>query len=296
MCKSKLIAIKYLLTNFLFSDKQIMLKKVLMCKPSFFRVDYQINPWMKPGSVNQVKALEQWQNLVDVYQKHGIDVTILDQKESFPDMVFAADQGLIIENLNKDKRSLILSNFRYPQRQGESQVYANWFKENNLQIKNLPEELFFEGGGELLYWKQKYFIGQGFRNSSNIANYLQQNFELDLISLDLINDKFYHLDTCMFVLNDETVFYYPPAFSEISIKKIKSLIKNPIQFTAEEVQNFAANSVLSQETVFVQAGSPSFVKKLEDLGYKIVQVDVSEFVKSGGGIHCLTFELQRLSY
>ena len=272
-----------------------MLKKVLMCEPKFFRVDYQINPWMKLGSVDQKNALKQWQNLVEIYQKNEIEVTILNQQENLPDMVFVADQGLIINNSNK-KKTLLLSNFRYSQRQGESKIYADWFEKNNFEIKTLPKEIFFEGGGELLYWNEKYFIGQGFRNSNNVASYLQQNFGLDLIGLDLINDKFYHLDTCMFVLNDETIFYYPPAFSEDSIKIIKSLITNPIEFEKEEVMNFAANSVLSGKKVFVQSGNHSFIKKLKDFGYEAIEIDVSEFVKSGGGIHCLTFELERLSY
>jgi N-dimethylarginine dimethylaminohydrolase len=275
-----------------------MLKKVLMCKPNFFRVDYQINPWMKIGSVDSKKALKQWENLVKVYQKNDIKVEVIEQNEDFPDMVFSADQGLVLANQNNknSKKTILLSNFRYIQRQGETIFYKNWFEKNNFEIEVLADNFFFEGGGEILPWENKYFIGQGFRNTDKTINYLNQKLNFDFIPLELINPNFYHLDTCMFVLNTETIFYYPPAFSENSIKVIKSLIKNPIEFSQKEALGFAANSVLSGQKIFVQSGNETFVKKLNNLNYEIIEVDVSEFVKSGGGIHCLTFEIDRVGY
>jgi N-dimethylarginine dimethylaminohydrolase len=267
-----------------------MLRKVLTCKPNHFQVEYQINPWMKPGSVNQKLAMEQWQNLIDVYTQNGIEVEILDQTKDQPDMVFAADQGLII---NSDSKLIVMSNFKHLQRQGETKNYQNWFSQNGYQVEFLPKELHFEGGGELIPWKGKYFIGSGLRNSEVTHHYLADKYDLEFIPLKLIDPKFYHLDTCFFVLNSDTAFYYPKAFSLESIEVLKSCFANLIEFSQVEVNGFAANSVVSGDLVFMQTGNSTFKHKIQSFGYQAIEVDISEFMKSGGGIHCLTFELER---
>ena len=287
----------WLLAIFFMSDiKNPVLKKVLMCKPNHFRVDYQINPWMKPGTADSQVALQQWQNLVQKYEENGILVEIIEQDENQPDMVFAADQGLIIPaKYTQNKHSkILLSNFKYPQRQGETKFFLKWFVLKGYEMEFVPGNISFEGGGEILPWNGKYFIGEGFRNSSQAFKYIQETFGLEFISLELISDRFYHLDTCMFILDTDTCFYYPKAFSEKSQELIQKLFKNPIKFSDEEVGGFAANSAIHGKIVFVQKNNPTFNQKLEDLGYKAVEVDISEFIKAGGGIHCLTFELERV--
>jgi N-dimethylarginine dimethylaminohydrolase len=268
-----------------------MLKKVLMCKPTHFRVDYQINPWMKPGSVNTDLALQQWENLVSKYQENGIKVNILEQNYDQPDMVFAADQGLVISD-----KKILLSNFKYKERQGEVKHYLKWFINYGLEPEFLPTSLSFEGGGEIIPWNGKFFIGEGFRNSSETYQIINQKYGLEFISLELINTHFYHLDTCFFVLNSLTAFYYPPAFSQKSINLLKTLFPNLLEFTKNDALNFAANSVINGSTVFLQVENHDFKKEIQKMGYQTIEINVSEFMKSGGGIHCLTFELERIPH
>jgi len=272
-----------------------MLKRVLMCKPTHFQIEYSINPWMEIGAVDPDKALQQWESLVKIYQKHGIEVEIIEQSEYQPDMVFAADQGLVVnKSSNQNDSTVILSNFKHQERRGETKYYMKWFLQNGYKVEFLPGDVQFEGGGEILHWKDKYLIGRGFRNSTQAYQVLQEEYNLNFISFELINPRFYHLDTCMFVLNSDTIFYYPPAFSSKSIELIKKTFANPIEFSDEEVNGFAANSVVTDNLVFVQTGNPSFNQKLIDLGYTVEIVNINEFIKAGGGIHCLTFELDRL--
>jgi N-dimethylarginine dimethylaminohydrolase len=261
-----------------------------MCTPNHFQVEYQINPWMKPGSVDTQKALSQWQDLVEKYKQNGIEVEILDQKKGLADMVFAADQGLIV---SRERKILLLSNFKYTQRQGESLEYKRWFIEQGYRVDTLPKQLTFEGGGECIPWNGKSFIGEGFRNNEDTYKYIENKYKIEFIPLKLINEKFYHLDTCFFVLNQTTAFYYPPALAKESIEKLQKLFPNLIEFTTQEIEAFAANSVVNEKTVFMQAGSQTFKDKIEFLGYTVIEVDISEFIKSGGGVHCLTFELDR---
>jgi|LakMenE01Jun11ns_1017448.scaffolds.fasta_scaffold9861342_2 N-dimethylarginine dimethylaminohydrolase len=270
-----------------------MLRKVLTCKPNHFQVEYQINPWMKPGSVDQELAMEQWQNLIRVYSENGIEVEMLEQSENQPDMVFAADQGLIINKSGYGEKLVVMSNFKHTERRGETEKYTKWFNENGYKVEFLPQDMHFEGGGELIPWNGKYFIGSGLRNSHKTHIYLEQKYNLEFISLKLIDPKFYHLDTCFFVLNTDTAFYYPKAFDEDSKKILQNSFKNLIEFTDSEIEGFAANSVVSGDLVFMQKNNTTFKQKIESFSYQTIEVDISEFIKSGGGIHCLTFELER---
>lgn len=254
-----------------------------MCRPSYFRVDYVINPWMKIGSVNQGKSLQQWNLLVQEYKKLGIEVSLIEQDERYPDMVFAADQGVLTDN-----GSILLSNFRCKERQGESKCYAKWYRENGYVIKKLPKNVYFEGNGELQRWRDMLLIGTGFRTTMEASKLVGEVLNKKVLSIELVNDKFYHLDTCLMVLNDETVFYYPPAFSEKTKKDLQTIVPNLMVIDDHDVNKFASNSVVVDSTVIIQAGSIEIPDKIKNLGYKVREVDVGEFLKAGGGAHCLT--------
>jgi len=265
------------------------LTSVLMCQPDYFCVEYSINPWMQPGSVNPVRAMQQWQAVKVAYENHGIQVQVIPQLPNQPDMVFAADQGMVVS----DNKHVLMSSFKHPERQGETLAYAKWFADNGYSMSYLPCDISFEGGGELIPFYDGYFIGNGFRNSVEAPGIIQSVYNVWLVSLQLIHPKYYHLDTCLFVLSDTTAFYYSPAFSEVSQAKLRDLFENLIEFTEADMHNFAANSVISGKTVFCNAGADDFIAQVQTQGYTVVQLDISEFIKAGGGIHCLTFELER---
>ncbi len=256
--------------------------KLLMCSPEQFRVDYAINPWMNVGSVNSDLAQKQWHELRDAYVSLGAEVTVIDADESLPDMVFAADQGIF-----RDKK-VVLSRFRYAQRRGESVFYAKWFEDHGYEVLHLPPEIFLEGGGESWWLGDTLLLGRGYRTSEAAAHVVENFLGKRVVSLQLIDERFYHLDTCLFVLNATTVFYYPPALSDDARETLKKMVPNVFELTEKEALSFAANSVVVDKTVVVHKGNESFEKKLHELEMKTISIDVSEFLKSGGGIHCLT--------
>lgn len=257
-----------------------------MCKPTHFSIDYVINPWMKVGSVDKKRANFQWTNLLKTITNQNIKVDVIEQQVGLPDMVFTADQAVI-----KDK-NLVLSSFHFQQRRGETKHYQTYFEKKNFNIFTLPKNYFFEGSGECIWYGSTLFVGTGFRNSPNICKFLTKFLKVDVICLNLVNPKFYHLDTCFFVLNKEVAFYYPPAFSKKSENILKSKIKTLIPITHKEASNFAANSLVTDHHVITQKGNEEFKKEIENMGYKVIETNVSEFMKSGGGIHCLVQTLE----
>lgn len=263
-----------------------VIKKVLMCEPKYFQVDYSINPWMKVGSVNKKKAYQQWLELLRVLRDLGVMVDVIEQEKGLPDMVFSADQGIIKGD------EILLGNFRFPQRKMENEIYKNWFEKQNLKIRNLPKNICFEGGGESVWFGGRLFVGFGFRGDLGAIREIRKSWGIEVIPLKLINPYFYHLDTALFVLNKEIVFYYPNAFSEKSQVTLKKIVPNLISIEKKEAFNFAANSLVTDHHAVIQEGNRRTKKGIEGQGYRVIEINVSEFMKAGGGIHCLTSILE----
>jgi N-dimethylarginine dimethylaminohydrolase len=261
-------------------------KRILMCKPTHFSVDYVINPWMQIGTVDKKKAYIQWNAIGEALTNLDIRVDIIDQKRGLPDMVFAADQALI------KNRNLVLSNFHVKERKKEVAHYKKWFEKQNFEICQLPYGTFFEGSGECVWYGETLFVGSGFRNSDNVAEPLSRLLGVEVICLELINPRFYHLDTCFFPLNERIAFYYPPAFSPKSREILEKRIMTLLPLSKKEVHNFAANSLVTDHHVIMQKGNIQLKNQLRDFGYTTVELDVSEFMKAGGGIHCLVQTLE----
>lgn len=262
--------------------KTKIIKEVLMCRPSFYSISYTINPWMIPGSENKNIAQIQWDKLVQTYHNLNIKIHLINQKEGLPDMVFATDQGVVWG------KKVFMSSFRYKERQGERAPYLKWFKDHNFEVKFFPKNAYFEGNGECLFFNGVMLIGIGFRANLLTCKCFKKALGVEVVPLELINPYFYHLDTAAFVLNDQTIFYYPQAFSKKSQKVLKKLVPNLIPFSDFEVRNFAANSVVTDHQVIVNRNLPTFRKTLDEIEYSAIEVDLNEFTKSGGAAHCLT--------
>lgn len=256
-----------------------------MCRPSHFQVEYQINPWMELGAVNTEKALLEWETLVRTYQELGVTVEFIEQQPHAPDMVFATDQSVVI-----DASTLLLSRFRYPERQPETDYYREWYLQQGYTVQELPDGVYLEGG-DVQRFGDRLLVGTGFRTSGEAVWVITQLTTKETIALQLVESKFYHLDTCLFVLDQETVFYYPPAFSHASQDLLRRLVPQLIEFTIDDVLSFAANSVRVDRTVLMHLPTDAFKDQVEALGYTHHSLNVSEFIKAGGGIHCLTGEL-----
>ncbi len=256
-------------------------KRVLLCRPTYFTVDYVINPHMKPYTVDGNIALLQWENLVAILQSLEIKVDVIDQKEDVPDMVFATDQGIVRDGV------VLLANFRYKQRQPERIYYRDWFRENGFGLRALSNIFPFEGG-DTLFFGDMLFVGTGFRASISSCEELSRKLNIDVMPLRLVDPFFYHLDMSFLPINKTTAFYYPAAFSKNSQNLLQKIVPNLYELSEEAVKSYAANAFVSGDDIVISAGTPkSFTDDLHKLGLNIHEVDVSEFKKAGGGVHCL---------
>lgn len=264
-----------------------MKKSLLMCPPKFFGIEYEINSWMHTeNEVNHETATKQWNDLYYIYTKElGWNVNLIDPIKGLPDMVFATDCCLI-----KDEK-ILLSNFRYPERQEETVYYEKWLHNNGFK-NTKKSEYIFEGGGDNLVCGDKILAGHGFRTDPRVADEMRDYFSCEVVSLKIIDADFYHLDTSLAVLSSDTVAYYPGAIDEASRQSLRNAIPNLIEATHEEAKGFGLNAVSDGKTIITSNESESLIQKYRQAGFKVIPTSILEFRKSGGGIKCLTLDLQ----
>jgi N-dimethylarginine dimethylaminohydrolase len=265
-----------------------MPKNILMCPADFFGIEYEINAWMHADNqVNNTVAREQWQNVYDIYTKQlGWSVQLAEPVKHLPDMVFATDCCLMING------KVLLSNFRYPERQPESEHFKAWFEARGYnEIHQTAHK--FEGGGDNLVCGDKILAGHGFRSDAAAADEIRDYFGMEVVPLTIVDPFFYHLDTSVAVLSDDTVAFYPPALDEASQQRLRATIPHVIEATLEEAQGFGLNAVSDGKTVITSNESESLLQKYRAAGFAVVGTPILEFRKSGGGVKCMTLELRK---
>ncbi len=274
--------------------------KILLCHPQFFEVVDVKNAHMKDqiGKTNKGKAILQWENLVSEYKKiaeeGGLsEVSILKGEEGLEDMVFAANQTFPFLDREGNKK-VLLSNMKHPNRQKEVPFYQRFFEQKGYHACSLPSNLLFEGMGDLLPvpGTQRAICGYGFRTGVSTIDHLKHLTQLDIVGLELVNPDFYHLDTCLVPLNTTTVLYTPTAFSEQSNRQIKQLFSSCIEIPEHEArQGFALNMHVitdqARQWAILQQGNTETEKILRGLHLKVIPVDTSEYIMSGGSVFCL---------
>lgn len=275
-----------------------MKKTFLMCQPTFYGVEYVINPHMEGnvGNVDHKLAVEQWKNLHSVLSSIA-NVELIEQAPGLPDMVFTANAGLIFHDLNY----VWLSRFAAPQRRGEERLFAGWFMAYGLDpIRQPPANAeFFEGAGDgLVDHNGEYWLGYGIRSSQKAVETIVDFFSNRKFHLLHLKDpRFYHLDTCFAPLSKGHYMWYPEAFELASYWYVDSeeggIVSSDmlIDVDSNDANKFACNCVCVDENIIIPTCSDKLVGQLKDLEYEVITVDLSEFIKAGGAAKCLTLEV-----
>ncbi|MFE3291492.1 dimethylargininase [Rhodococcus sp. NPDC059234] len=258
----------------------------LMCPPTYFDVRYSINEWMDPAEpVDTALAQHQWQSLVDTYRRLGHRVHLVDAVPGLPDMVFVTDSGLVVDGVALGAR------YRSEHRAPEAEHVLHWFGEHALKRPTRPEFV-NEGEGDLLVVGDIICAGTGFRTDERAHAEVEQHFGRRVVTLRLVDPRYYHLNTALGVIDDHTIAYLPSAFDEGSRATLQSLFPDAILADESDTEWLGLNLVSDGANVVMAAQAHSLAAQLRERGYRPIPVDLSEFLKSGGGIKCCTMELR----
>ncbi len=260
--------------------------RFLVCPSDYYGIFYEINPWMSQ-SRNSIfdLAKQQWSSLYSLLRQIGVTLETLTPMDGLPDMVFTANAGLVSGN------RFISSRFRHDVRQRESPYHEAWFRQQGYEIIVPPADISFEGEGDALWVGETLFLGYPIRTDRAAGPWLEKILNRTVQPLELVDPRFYHLDTCFCPLDTERVLYYPPALSAASQKVIETSIPHPIPINEEDALRFGANAIVIKKDVVLNAGCASLEKRLMDEGFTIHPTDLSEFIKSGGSAKCLILQL-----
>ncbi|MEX0268251.1 TIGR00300 family protein [Leptolyngbyaceae cyanobacterium UHCC 1019] len=261
--------------------------RILMCAPDHYDVDYVINPWME-GNVHKSsrdRAVEQWQGLFQVLKDRAI-VDLVKPEKGVPDMVFTANAGLVLG------KEVVLSRFFHKERQGEEPFFKQWFADQGFTVHELPKDLPFEGAGDALLDREGRWLwaGYGFRSELDSHPYLAKWLDVEVLSLRLMDERFYHLDTCFCPLTGGYLLYYPPAFDSYSNRLIELRVPEAkrIPIGEPDALTFACNAVNIGKIVVMNKASDELKRRLSAAGFDVLETPLTEFLKAGGAAKCLT--------
>ena len=262
--------------------------RILMCPPDHYAVRYVINPWMRSRrKVDPARAHAQWEALRETLVSLGARVLTVPPHPDLPDMVFTANAGLPVGD------TVFLSRFRHVQRRAEARLFGSWFRARGFDVVELPPGLFFEGAGDALFLGDVLFAGYRFRSDVGAHTFLAERLGIRVLSLELTDRRFYHLDTCFAPLGLETALYYPRALDRYGRRVVEANVPDPVSVPKAEALSFACNAVALGRHVILHRGAPKTRRRLEARGFQVHELDLSEFLKAGGSAKCLCLELDR---
>jgi lysine-ketoglutarate reductase/saccharopine dehydrogenase-like protein (TIGR00300 family) len=272
--------------------------RVLMCEPSHFGVEYVINPWMQGqvGQASATRARAQWQELESLIEELA-DVELIPPGPGLPDMCFTANGGMVFGS------KFVPARFSVSQRALEADRHRAWFAEQGFEIVELEGAHAFEGEGDALWWPGPgsppvVFAGYGVRSDLEAHRELADGVGCDVVSLRLVDERFYHLDTCFLPLPNGRLMYFREAFDADSLSEIEARTRpdDRLEVDAEDALRFACNAVRISDTMIMNHASARLRGQLAAWGYQVRTTPLDEFLKAGGAAKCLTLLLQQDEY
>lgn len=266
---------------------------VLMCPPDHFEIIEVKNPLMEGnvGRVDRAAAKRQWNDVAKAFKDIGCPVSVIDPVPGLEDMVFCANQSFVGLN-SKMEKVCLLGSMRHPSRRPEVEYFEKWFKASGYKIvRGGDPALYMEGGGDAIWHPGRRLIwgGYGFRSDEKAFADVSKAFEAPVFLLKLVNESFYHLDTCFCPITEEAALIFPPAFSPESLAMILKVFR--VVMAAPEpdaVRQMACNaSVFASRSAIIQRGTRMAARYLTALGVEVTEVDTTEFIKAGGSVYCM---------
>ncbi len=262
----------------------------LMCRPTYFEVSYEINPWMDTSiHTDAGLAVRQWDVLYRTYLDWGHTVDLIDPIPGLPDMVYSANGATVVDGL------VYSAKFAHTERAAEGPAYQKWFADAGFVTHTATEVN--EGEGDILMVGDALLAGTGFRTARAAHRELAELTGREVVTLELVNPHFYHLDTALTVLDDDPahpmVAYHPEAFSPQSRHVLNERYPDAVLVDGADAAHLGLNAVSDGKNVVVAPKATGYAKQLQAAGFQTHAVDTSELLKGGGGAKCCTLEIRR---
>lgn len=277
--------------------------RLLMCRPEHFAVSYVINPWMDPQSWARDRrahaaAVGEWSALERKLEHLGATIEQVSPAPALPDLVFTANAAVVLD------RQVLLARFRHPERRREQPHFEAAFRALQARglvdcIRKLPDDVVLEGAGDCVWdaSRKLFWLGYGPRSDAAAQRHVADMFAQDVVALELIDPRFYHMDTALAPLPGGEVMYLPQAFSTAALGQIRECVAPHarIELSLADGCRLAANAVCLGGTLVLSDCSDALRRELAERGYHVEATPLPSFLRSGGSAFCLTLRLDRRS-
>lgn len=263
----------------------------VMVEPTHYRIDYTINPFMDTSDQPDPElAMAQWRTLVATIERLGGTVDVMAQRPDAPDMVYAMNLGLVMVRPDGTP-TVVMSHMRYPERRMETTSAQPWFVEHGFATTYVGQ-----GGagshleaGDAFAFGDALVVGYGPRTEEAALERLAADLGVRVRGLRITHPGMYHLDLAFCPLDSRRALVCPSALDEASAAALLELVPEPLVITEEEaLSTFCANSIVIGRTVVMPACPDRVRAQLEEWGFTIEIVDMSQLHKGGGSIRCVT--------
>jgi N-dimethylarginine dimethylaminohydrolase len=269
--------IRHLKSKTVFSA-QSFLKYFVVCRPTFYDIKYQINPWMNFHGFNKNMAIDQWNSFCDRIKEFGAEVLQVKPREDLPDMTFTSDNGLFL----KSENIFVVSNHKHEERSREQWWFHEFFFNRNASIITTAN---YFCGSDAVFFEDTLIGGYGFRTDKELYDEIRPLLDKDPIVVKLVNPYFFTLNSCFCPLNNSDYLIYEDAFDEFPS------LGRKISVPGVEAKNFACSSLVIGNKVLISKNCPITCEKLKEFGYEPVELEMSELMKSGGACKALALEI-----
>lgn len=266
------------------------------------------NIWMQELSeenliINKPKAYRQFLELYN-FLAGGSIVYLLPTEKEFQDLVYTANLGIYLPHLKENH--IILSNFTSPPRQGEELIGEKFFKQMGYKTHLAPTK--WEGEADLKYLKDNVYIGgYGIRSQKETYEWMEKEFNMNIIKVEMVDDYLYHLDCTIFPLSNEKTLVCTSMYTDEEIAHIEQYTEI-IPISEDDAMGGITNSVRMGNTILCASNlvelkrtdknydfEKNKISTLEKIcahgGMEPVIFNLSEYMKSGAMLSCMVMHL-----
>lgn len=268
------------------------LKQVLMSYPQYLSIEpiNVISKHFKDHQLDKKKIDEEFNLLVQTYHNLGIEVFFLSPSETYPDSVFARDFGACL------KDGYILGRFKHEYRKNERKAYEKKMQELNIPQLFKVHEGYFEGGDFSFLDDKTIVIGLLERTNQigyqEIKEHFKNQYEVLFVESD---PEFLHLDMCFNLIDEHLALICKDAFDISFLQELQKRNIELIEVSKEDIFRHGLNvQALGDKKVLALKKNHDINLQIKQKGYEVIELDITEILKCGGGIHCMTFPLKRI--
>ena len=296
------------------TPSQLPIQSYVMNFPFTFSTSDPNNVWMKEMSgdelsINRPKAYKQFMDLYNFMAGQSL-VHLLPSEGNFQDLVYVANLGLHLPHI-KDENHILLSNFTSPPRQGEEFVGETFFNQMGYKTHLCPHK--WEGEADIKYLSENTYIGgYGLRSQLESYQWMEENFDMNIINVKMVDEYMYHLDCSIFPLNTRSTMVCTELYEKEELAQI-SKYTDIIDINVDDSMYGMANSVRLGNMILCASnisemkkgdefyeGEKHKIASLEkicsDEGMEPVVFNLSEYMKSGAMLSCMVMHLNRVDH